>query len=158
MAEEKAPYALTVELDSSRPEAMATAIQKLRDIASECDTTGKAKATIKFESYKEAELNEIMAEFEEWLYKFAIGLGSRMHIIRPSLRPEMISVFRQRYATPMDDAGWTAQPAPDEQPIEGEALITPDTYRRLMLPEPRPALMLETTEGEFTVDGEGDGN
>lgn len=155
MAEDKAPYQLTVELDSARPDALSKAMDQLRDIAAEFDTTGKAKATIKFESYKQAELNEIMDAFEEWLYKFAIGLGCQMKVQRPGLRPEMQSVFRERYATPMDERGWneTAEDTaidPD-QPIDGEAIITPDTCLRLALPEPGVTLMLETSDGEWEV-------
>jgi hypothetical protein len=160
MAEDKAPYQLTVELDSSRPDALSKAMDQLRDIAAECDTTGKAKATIKFESYKQADLNEIMDTFEEWLYKFAIGLGCQMKIARPGLRPEMQSVFRERYATPMDDRGWNQADdmRDDETPLEGEPVITPDSYIRLALPEPGVALMLETSDGEYSVDGAGDDN
>lgn len=161
MAEEKPAYTLTIELDSSRPDALAKAIDQLRDIASEFDTTGKAKATIKFESYRQLELNEIMDTFEEWLYKFAIGLGCFMHIKRPGLRPESISKFREIYATPMDDAGMLQpqaepeeQEAPDEEqgPIDGEAVITPDSYQRMALPKPR--LMLTVAEGDFVIEDE----
>lgn len=155
MAEDKAPYQLTVELDSSRPDALSKAMDQLRDIAAECDITGKAKATIKFEYHKQAALNEIMDEFEEWLYKFAIGLGCKMKVERPGLRPEMQSIFRERYATPMDDAGYF-KPDKTEDAIDGEPVITPDSYQRLALPEPGVALMLETSSGEFSVDGAGD--
>lgn len=149
MAEDKAPYQLTVELDSSRPDALAKAMDQLRDIAAECDMTGKAKATIKFESYKQAELNEVMDQFEEWLFQFAIGLGCQMKIARPGLRPEMQSVFRQRYATPMDERGW--EPTDEDTALQGEALIPPDTHVRLALPEPGVSLMLETSNGEYEI-------
>ena len=49
---EKAPYKLTVKLDSSRPDAIGEAMQSLRDIAGDYDQTGEASATITMESYQ----------------------------------------------------------------------------------------------------------
>ena len=48
---EKAPYKLTVKLDSSRSDAIGEAMQSLRDIAGDYDQTGEASATITMESY-----------------------------------------------------------------------------------------------------------
>lgn len=115
MATEKAPYKLTVKLDSSRPDAIGEAMQSLRDIAGDYDQTGEASATITMESYQEDPLRSICDAFEEWLYKHAIGLGCDIKLQRPGLRPEMLSVLRARHATPMDQSGWTELPAPDDE-------------------------------------------
>lgn len=82
---EKAPYKLTVKLDSSRPDAIGEAMQSLRDIAGDYDQTGEASATITMESYQEDPLRQICDAFEEWLYKHAIGLGCDIKLPSPVL-------------------------------------------------------------------------
>lgn len=134
---EKAPYKLTVKLDSSRPDAI-----------------GEASATITMESYQEDPLRQICDAFEEWLYKHAIGLGCDIKLQRPGLRPEMLSALRARHATPMDDAGWTA-PTDDEG--DDDVLVTePPIPPAGLLPSPVLALPAPSDElvinAEFTVE------
>ena len=153
---EKAPYKLSVKLDSSRPDAIGQAIQALRDIAGDFDQTGEATATITFESYQEAPLRDVTDTFEEWLYKHAIGIGCEIKIARPGLRPEMAARFRERYATPMDDAGWTA-PTDDEG--DDDVLVTePPAEVAGLLPSPMLALPAPddepVIEGSYTVDAD----
>jgi hypothetical protein len=147
MAEDKAPYKLVVKLDSARPDAIGQALGQLRDIASDYDTTGKGEAQVSFESYQERTLKEICDAFEEWLYKHAIGLGCKMRIDRPGLRPEMLSVFRERQHTPMDDQGWEG--AEEEQELN-ESLITPPPRELLALPAPRYELTVD--DGTYTFE------
>ena len=149
MATEKAPYKLSVKLDSSRPDAIGQAIQALRDIAGDFDQTGEATATITFESYQEAPLRDVTDTFEEWLYKHAIGIGCEIKIARPGLRPEMAARFRERYATPMDDAGWTA-PTDDEG--DDDVLVTepPPAVAGLL---PSPVLALPAPDDELAIEG-----
>lgn len=156
MATEKAPYKLTVKLDSSRPDAIGEAMQSLRDIAGDYDQTGEASATITMESYQEDPLRSICDAFEEWLYKHAIGLGCDIKLQRPGLRPEMLSVLRARHATPMDDAGWTA-PTDDEG--DDDVLVTePPAEVAGLLPSPMLALPAPddelVIEGSYTVDAD----
>ena len=151
---EKAPYKLSVKLDSSRPDAIGQAIQALRDIAGDFDQTGEATATITFESHQEAPLRDVCDTFEEWLYKHAIGIGCEIKIARPGLRPEMLSALRARHATPMDDAGWTA-PTDDEG--DDDVLVTePPIPPAGLLPSPVLALPAPSDElvinAEFTVE------
>ena len=162
MATEKAPYKLSVKLDSSRPDAIGQAIQALRDIAGDFDQTGEATATITFESYQEAPLRDVTDTFEEWLYKHAIGIGCEIKIARPGLRPEMAARFRERYATPMDDAGWTA-PAPstpqaDEDEGDDVLITEPPPAVAGLLPSPVLALPAPDDEmiinAEYTVDAD----
>lgn len=126
---EKAPYKLTVKLDSSRPDAI-----------------GEASATITMESYQEDPLRQICDAFEEWLYKHAIGLGCDIKLQRPGLRPEMLSALRARHATPMDDAGWTA-PTDEDADEGGAGGLLPSPV--LALPAPSDELVINA---EFTVE------
>lgn len=156
MATEKAPYKLTVKLDSSRPDAIGEAMQSLRDIAGDYDQTGEASATITMESYQEDPLRSICDAFEEWLYKHAIGLGCDIKLQRPGLRPEMLAALRARHATPMDDAGWTA-PTDDEG--DDDVLVTePPAEVAGLLPSPMLALPAPddelVIEGSYTVDAD----
>lgn len=154
---EKAPYKLTVKLDSSRPDAIGEAMQSLRDIAGDYDQTGEASATITMESYQEDPLRSICDAFEEWLYKHAIGLGCDIKLQRPGLRPEMLSVLRARHATPMDQSGWTE---PSEDVSEGgDVLVTePPAPPAGLLPSPMLALPAPddelVIEGSYTVDAD----
>ena len=153
---EKAPYKLTVKLDSSRPDAIGEAMQSLRDIAGDYDQTGEASATITMESYQEDPLRQICDAFEEWLYKHAIGLGCDIKLQRPGLRPEMLAALRARHATPMDDAGWTA-PTDDEG--DDDVLVTePPIPPAGLLPSPVLALPAPSDElvieGSYTVDAD----
>ena len=153
---EKAPYKLTVKLDSSRPDAIGEAMQSLRDIAGDYDQTGEASATITMESYQEDPLRQICDAFEEWLYKHAIGLGCDIKLQRPGLRPEMLAALRARHATPMDDAGWTA-PTDDEG--DDDVLVTePPAEVAGLLPSPMLALPAPddelVIEGSYTVDAD----
>ena len=156
MATEKAPYKLTVKLDSSRPDAIGEAMQSLRDIAGDYDQTGDGSATITIESYQEDPLRSICDAFEEWLYKHAIGLGCDIKIQRPRLRPEMLAALRARHATPMDEAGWTA-PTDDEG--DDDVLVTePPAEVAGLLPSPMLALPAPddelVIEGSYTVDAD----
>lgn len=152
---EKAPYKLTVKLDSSRPDAIGEAMQSLRDIAGDYDQTGEASATITMESYQEDPLRQICDAFEEWLYKHAIGLGCDIKLQRPGLRPEMLSALRARHATPMDDAGWTA-PTDEDADEGGDVLVTEPPSSAGLLPSPVLALPAPSDElvinAEFTVE------
>ena len=162
MATEKAPYKLSVKLDSSRPDAIGQAIQALQDITAEADQSGDGSATITIESYQEDPLRSICDAFEEWLYKHAIGIGCEIKIARPGLRPEMAARFRERYATPMDDAGWTA-PAPstpqaDEDEGDDVLITEPPPAVAGLLPSPVLALPAPddelAIEGSYTVDAD----
>lgn len=153
MATEKAPYKLTVKLDSSRPDAIGEAMQSLRDIAGDYDQTGEASATITMESYQEDPLQQICDAFEEWLYKHAIGLGCDIKLQRPGLRPEMLAALRARHATPMDQSGWT------ELSEGGDVLVTePPVPPAGLLPSPMLALPAPddelVIEGSYTVDAD----
>lgn len=77
MATDKAPYRLTIKLDSARPDALGEALRVLRDIAGEYDQTGEGAASITIESWQEKPLQGICDDFEEWLFKHQIGLGLR---------------------------------------------------------------------------------
>ena len=150
MATEKAPYKLSVKLDSSRPDAIGQAIQALQDITAEADQSGDGSATITIESYQEDPLRSICDAFEEWLYKHAIGIGCEIKIARPGLRPEMAARFRARHATPMDDAGWTA-PTDDEG--DDDVLVTepPPAVAGLL---PSPVLALPAPDDEMIINAE----
>ena len=159
---EKAPYKLTVKLDSSRSDAIGEAMQSLRDIAGDYDQTGEASATITMESYQEDPLRSICDAFEEWLYRHAIGLGCDIKLQRPGLRPEMLAALRARHATPMDDAGWTA-PAPstpqaDEDEGDDVLITEPPPAVAGLLPSPVLALPAPddelAIEGSYTVDAD----
>lgn len=142
MAGDKAPYKLTVKLDSERPDAIGQALSQLREIAGERDQTGKGSATLTIDSYLEQPLTEICAAFEEWLWQHQIGLGCEMTIGRPGVRPEMAAVFRARRDTPMDRQGWEGAAS------QGTIVIAPP----LSLPAPNSHAMLEASEGSFTVE------
>ena len=75
MASDKPFYKLTIKLDSARADALAEAIQQLRDIASDYDTAAQSSATLIFESYQEAPIIGIREQFELWLHRHQIGLG-----------------------------------------------------------------------------------
>lgn len=156
---EKAPYKLTVKLDSSRSDAIGEAMQSLRDIAGDYDQTGEASATITMESYQEDPLRQICDAFEEWLYKHAIGLGCDIKLQHPGLRPEMLAALRARHATPMGDAGWTAPTDDEEADESGDVLVTePPAEVAGLLPSPMLALPAPDDElvinAEFTVDAD----
>ena len=150
---EKAPYKLTVKLDSARPDAIGQAMRALQDITAEADQSGDGSATITIESYQEDPLRSICDAFEEWLYKHAIGLGCDIKLQRPGLRPEMLSVLRARHATPMDQSGWT------ELSEGGDVLVTePPAPPAGLLPSPMLALPAPddelVIEGSYTVDAD----
>lgn len=147
MATDKAPYKLTIKLDSARPDALGEALRVLRDIAGEYDQTGEGAASITIESWQEKPLQGICDDFEEWLFKHQIGLGCEMGIKRPGLRPEMVSVLRARHATPMDRQGWED----DEQADEADArpiIIAP----LLALPAPCETLELDIDEADLVEE------
>ena len=135
---DKAPYKLVVKLDSARPDTLGQALAQLRNIAGEYDQTGKGEASITIECYKEVPLTNICDDFEEWLFKHAIGIGCEMRVTRPGLRPEMVATLRARYETPMDKALKEAEP-----------IVTPAPREPLQLTAP-----VDAVEGEFTVDEE----
>lgn len=99
---EKAPYKLAVKLTSSRPDALAAAIQNLQAIASEYDSTGEATATITFEGYKEQPLLSIRDAFEMYLYRQEIGIDCEVTTKAPGLRHETVTALRATRRTPMD--------------------------------------------------------
>lgn len=148
---EKAPYKLTIKLDSSRPDAIGDALRQLRDIAGEYDQAGEGTASITIESYQEKPLSAICDDFEEWLYKHAIGLGCEMRIQRPGLRFEMLSTLRARHATPMDETGWAAEQNEDEPLVTEPPPVVAGLLGAapLALPAPNDELVIE---GSFTVD------
>jgi hypothetical protein len=139
---DKAPYKLTVKIDSERPDAIGQALSQLREIAGEHDQVGKGSATITIESYLEHPLSAICEAFEEWLWQHQIGLGCEMTLGRPGVRPEMAAIFRARKATPMDRQGWEG--AQNSGPI---VIASP-----LALPMPNSHPMLEVDEGSYTVE------
>ena len=99
---EKAPYKLAVKLTSSRPDALAAAIQNLQAIASEYDSTGEATATITCEGYKEQPLLSIRDAFEMYLYRQEIGIDCEVTAKAPGLRHETVTALRATRRTPMD--------------------------------------------------------
>jgi hypothetical protein len=146
MAADKPPYKLTVKLDSARPDALSQALEALRDIISDHDQTGEAESTIVIESFKESPLLEVREAFEEWLWKYKIGIGCKIRLDSPGVRPESASIFRARFATPMDQEGWEGEEA------EGEPLITPPPFVPAQLMPPA-----DWVEGEATIEEEGIG-
>ncbi len=154
---EKAPYKLTVKLDSSRSDAIGEAMQSLRDIAGDYDQTGEASATITMESYQEDPLRSICDAFE-----VAVQARHRPRLRYQAPAPRSAprdarSPARARHATPMDDAGWTA-PTDDETDAEtDEVLVTePPAPSAGLLPSPMLALPAPDDElvinAEFTVE------
>ena len=103
MASDKPFYKLTIKLDSARADALAEAIQQLRDIASDYDTAAQSSATLIFESYQEAPIIGIREQFELWLHRYQIGLGCEVTQKSPGVRPETILALRAMHRTPMDD-------------------------------------------------------
>ncbi len=151
---EKAPYKLTVKLDSSRPDAIGEAMQSLRDIAGDYDQTGEASATITMESYQEDPLRQICDAFEEWLYKHAIGLGCDIKLQRPGLRPEMLSALRARHATPMDDAGWTAPTSAGGSVTSTSPLSSASSSSVGAVQPASPMLALPAPDDELVINAE----
>lgn len=137
---EKAPYKLTIKLDSARPDALGDAMKRLRDIAGDYDQTGEGSATFLFEAWQEAPLTDIREQFEIWLHQHAIGLGCEVVQKSPGLRPETVTALRATQRTPMDDA---------LQDDETSALITPASREPLALPAPDAELIID---GEVVLD------
>lgn len=111
MASDKAPYQLTIKIDSSRADAVSEAITQIREIAGEYDQRAETSASLKFECYKEAPLTAILESFEVWLYHYKIALECDVSIKRPGVRPETALRLRTR-GTPMDQAGWDNEAEP----------------------------------------------
>lgn len=153
---EKAPYKLTIKLDSARPDALGQALQAIRDIAGEYDQTGEGDATIAIECWQEKPLIGIRDDVEEWLFQHAIGLGCKVRIDAPGIRPEMETVLRARKRTPMDHEGWD-DAAAGEAP--GAPIVTPDPLGYVALPPPVPRQLPAPSDdlildGEYTVESE----
>lgn len=99
---EKAPYKLTVKLDSPKPEHVAAALTELRERAAEYDQTGEATATVTFEFWQEAPMRAIMDAFETWLFYHG-HVDCEMKPVRPGVRPETRELLsREKRQTPMD--------------------------------------------------------
>lgn len=131
MASDKPFYKLTIKLDSARADALAEAIQQLRDIASDYDTAAQSSATLIFESYQEAPIIGIREQFELWLHRYQIGLGCEVTQKSPGVRPETILALRA-----MHRAG-------DER--EHEPLLTPSPLM-LSAPNDTPIIDAELVE------------
>jgi len=140
MASDKPFYKLTIKLDSARADALAEAIQQLRDIASDYDTAAQSSATLIFESYQEAPIIGIREQFELWLHRYQIGLGCEVTQKSPGVRPETILALRAMHRTPMDDV---INDAGDER--EHEPLLTPSPLM-LSAPNDTPIIDAELVE------------
>jgi hypothetical protein len=101
--EPKPPYRLTIKLAGARPERIAEALQALQECVSSHDQTGETGATAVIECWKEADAIAVADAFEDWQYRHAIGLDSKMDLQRPGVRPETIAArMREKHQTPMD--------------------------------------------------------
>jgi hypothetical protein len=144
MAADKPPYKLTIKLDSARPDALSQAMEALREIISDHDQTGEAESTIVIESFKESPLLMVREAFEEWLWKYKIGIGCKIRLDSPGVRPESATLFRARFATPMDRQGWGEETAEEGT---GEPLVTPPPFVPRQLPPPA-----DWVEGEVILE------
>jgi hypothetical protein len=104
MPAEKPPYQLKIKLTSMRPDAIARAIETIKDLMSDYDSAGEASATVTIDTPKYAPIESIMDDFEAWLVKQPIGLEAEMTIKRPGIKPETMQArMRASHRTPIDD-------------------------------------------------------
>lgn len=98
MAEQKPPYKLKIKIDSARADAVGDAFAAIQAIIGDTAVSGSV-TTITLESYTEAPLLSVRAEFEKFLYQHKIGMECKIGLESPGIRPEMAETLR---ATPME--------------------------------------------------------
>ena len=99
MAEQKPPYKLKIKIDSARADAVSDAFVAIQAIIGDAAVLGNHTTTITLESYTEALLLSVRAEFEKFLYRHKIGMECKIGLESPGVRPEMTETLR---ATPME--------------------------------------------------------
>ena len=99
MAEQKPPYKLKIKIDSARADAVGDAFAAIQAIIGDTAVSGNHATTITLESYTEAPLLSVRAEFEKFLYQHKIGMECKIGLESPGIRPEMAETLR---ATPME--------------------------------------------------------
>lgn len=97
MPQEKPPYKLSIDLESFRPEAINDALDRLNDLCSEHDQTGKVKAKVAIESHHEDALLAIREQIETYLRANKIIIEGKVTMESPVVRP-------QPEKTPMEEA------------------------------------------------------
>ena len=103
MPEPKPTYTYTFKFKSSRPDAVAQALEHLQELASDADESGEASATLTIESFHEAPLHDIREALEQWLFKQDVWIDCEVTTKAPGLRPETReALLRARQQTPMD--------------------------------------------------------
>lgn len=103
---EKPPYSLSISLESYRPEAINAALERLNELCSEYDQTGKVKARVAIESYQEDALLAIREQIEAYLRVKRVVIEGKVTLESPVVRPELAK-------TPMDDMLERLRPEPD---------------------------------------------
>ncbi len=96
---DKPPYKLKIKIDSARADALADAFAAIREIIGETEVIGDHATTITLESFTEAPLLDIRAQFERFLWHHKIGMECKIGLESPGVRPEMAETLR---ATPME--------------------------------------------------------
>jgi len=98
MPQDKPPFKLTINLESYRPDALNSAVERLRELCEEHDqTTGEMKTKIILESWKEEPLLAIRAQIETYLRHHKLLLDGKATIESPIVRP-------RPELTPMEEA------------------------------------------------------
>lgn len=94
---DKPPFKLSIDLESYRPEAINAALDRLNDLCSEHDQTGKVKAKVVIESNSEDALLAIREQIETYLRVKKVVLEGKVTLESPVVRP-------QPEKTPMEEA------------------------------------------------------
>ena len=103
MPEPKPTYTYTFKFKSSRPDAVAAALEHLQELASDTDESGESSATLIIESFNEASLVGIREQLEQWLFRQDVWIDCEVTTKAPGLRPEVReTLLRARQQTPMD--------------------------------------------------------
>lgn len=111
---EKAPFKLSIALEGFRPEAINAALDRLNDLCSEHDQSGKVSAKVVIEGYQEDALVGIREQIETYLRVNKFVLEGKVTMESPVVRP-------QPEKTPMERMMEALQPGPGESAIEMSA-------------------------------------